>query len=67
MTRAMEASSDLEQAQKSQLETNRGMATELELSLRSMRDGDVSALLKMLGDMGVRLVSYASETKRVVC
>ena len=64
MSRVVEASSEMEQAQTSQLKTNQGIAAEMQLSLRSMRDGDVSALLKMLGEMGGRLVCYALKGRK---
>ena len=57
--RVLEGSSELAQVQTTQWEINQGIATGLQLSLKSMQDGDVSTLVKTLGQMGVQLVCPA--------
>ena len=53
--RVVDGSSELAHVQTKQWETSRGAAAQLQTSLNSMREGDLSTLVRSLQDMGVRL------------
>ncbi|KAL9127275.1 MAG: hypothetical protein Q9217_003810 [Psora testacea] len=50
-----EGSAELAKVQTAQWDISRGAARDLELSLRSLQDGGVGALIKTLGEMGLQL------------
>ncbi|KAL9101507.1 MAG: hypothetical protein Q9163_003233 [Psora crenata] len=57
LQKVVEGSAELAEVNTVQLEASRGMAKELQVSLQTLQEGDVSTLIQALGEMGLRLES----------